>query len=36
MDEANVYAIWRGMFEKNEDVIRVCMQAKELVGVRDR
>ncbi len=24
-DERNVYAIWRGMREKNENVIRVCM-----------
>ncbi len=25
MDERNVYATWRGMCEKNEDVIRVCI-----------
>ncbi len=25
MDERNVYAIWRGICEKNEDVIRVCI-----------
>ncbi len=36
MDERNVYATWRGMWEKNEDVIRVCMQVKELVDIRDR
>ena len=31
MDERNVNATWRGMCENNEDVIRVCMQVKELV-----
>ncbi len=25
-----------GMCEKNEDVIRVCMQVKELVDMRDK
>ncbi len=35
MDERNVYATWRSMCEKNEDVIRVCMQVKELVDMRD-
>ncbi len=34
--ERNVYATWRGMCEKNEDVIRVCMQVKELVDMRDK
>ncbi len=29
-----MYATWRGMCEKNEDVIRVCMQVKELVDMR--
>ncbi len=36
MDERNVYATWRGMCEKNEDVIRVCMLVKELVDMRDK
>ncbi len=36
MDERNVYATWRGMCKKNEDVIRVCMQVKELVDMRDK
>ncbi len=36
MDERNVYATWRGMCEKNEDVIRVCMQIRELVDMRDK
>ncbi len=36
MDERKVYATWRGMCEQNEDVIRICMQAKELVDLRDR
>ncbi len=36
MDERNVYATWRDMCEKNEDVIRVCMQVKELVDMMDK
>ncbi len=32
----NVYATWRGMCETNEDVIRVYMQVKELVDMRDK
>ncbi len=36
MDERNVYATWRDMCVKNEDVIRVCMQLKELVDMRDK
>ncbi len=36
MDERNVYATWMGMCEKNEDVIKVCMQVKELVDMRDK
>ncbi len=31
MDERNVYARWRDICEKNEDVIRVCMKVKELI-----
>ncbi len=31
-----MYATWRGMCEKNEDVTRVCMQVKELVDMRDK
>ncbi len=31
-----MYATWRGMCEKNEDLIRVCMQVKELVDMRDK
>ncbi len=34
MDERNVYA--KCMCDNNEDVIRVCMQVKELVDMRDR
>ncbi len=30
------YATWKGMCEKNEDVIRVYMQVKELVDMRDK
>ncbi len=36
MDECNLYATLRGMCEKNEDVIRVCKQVKELVDMRDK
>ncbi len=36
MDDRNVYATWMDMCEKNEDVIRVCMQVKELVDMRDK
>ncbi len=36
MDERNVYATWRDMCEKNEDVIRVCMRVKEPVDVKDK
>ncbi len=36
MDEKTVYATWSSMQEKNEDVIRVCMQVKELVDMRDK
>ncbi len=36
MDEGNVYATWRATCKKNEDVIRVCMQVKELVDIRDK
>ncbi len=36
MDERNVYVNWKCMCENNEDVIRVCMQVKELVDMMDR
>ncbi len=36
IDERCVYATWRGMCERNEAVIRVCMQVKELVDMRDK
>ncbi len=29
-----MYATWTDMCEKNEDVIRVCMQVKELDDMR--
>ncbi len=35
MDERNVYTNWKCMFENNEDVIRICMQVKELFDMRD-
>ncbi len=36
MDERNGYAIWKCTCEKNDNVIRVCMQVKELVIMRDK
>ncbi len=36
MDERNVFVTWRDMCEKNEDVIRICIQVKELVDMRDK
>ncbi len=36
MDERHVHSTWRVMCEKNEDVIRVCMQVKGLVDMRDK
>ncbi len=35
MDERNVYTNWKYMFENNEDVIRICMQVKELFDMWD-
>ncbi len=35
MGEINVNTTWKCMCEKNEDVITVCMQVKELVVLRD-
>ncbi len=36
MDDKDVYATWRDMCEKNEDIIRVCMQVKEQVDMSDK
>ncbi len=36
MDERNVYVTWRDTCGKNEDVIRVCLQVKEPVDMRDK
>ncbi len=36
MDDRNVYATWRNMCEQNGEAIRVCMQVKELVDMRDK
>ncbi len=35
MDERNVYTNWKCICEKNEDVIIICMQVKELVDMMD-
>ncbi len=36
MGERNVYVTWKCMCKNIEDVIRICMQVKELVYIRDR
>ncbi len=36
MDDRNVNGTWRGMYEKNKDIIRVCIQVKEIVDTRDK
>ncbi len=36
IDERNMYTTWSGMCENNENVIRVCMQVKEPVDMRDK
>ncbi len=36
MYDINVQMTWKNMCENNEDVIRDCMQVKELLDMRDR
>ncbi len=36
MDEKSVYATSKCMCENNEDVIKVCMQERKLVDMRDK
>ncbi len=36
MGERNMYKTSKCMCENNEDVIRVCIQVKELVDIKDR
>ncbi len=36
MGESNVYSKWKHAFDNNEELIRRCMQVKELINMRDR
>ncbi len=36
MDESNVYSKWKYVCVNNEELIRICMQIKELINMRDR
>ncbi len=36
MDESNVYSKWKHVCVNNEEPIRICMQVKELINMRDR
>ncbi len=36
MDESNVYIKWKYVCVNNEELIRICMQVKELINMRDR
>ncbi len=36
MDECNVYSKWKHVCANNEELIRICMQVKELINMRDR
>ncbi len=35
MDESNVYSKWKHICANNEERIRICMQVKELINMRD-
>ncbi len=36
IDESNVYSKWKHVCANNEEHIRICMQVKELINMRDR
>ncbi len=36
IDQSNVYSKWKHVCANNEEIIRICMQAKELINMRDR
>ncbi len=36
MDESNVYSKWKHVCVNNEELIRICMQVKELINMQDR
>ncbi len=33
MDESNMYSKWRHVCTNNEELIRICMQVKELINM---
>ncbi len=33
MDESNVYSKWKHVCVSNEELIRICMQVKELINM---
>ncbi len=33
MDESNVYSKWKHVCANNEELIRICMQVKELINM---
>ncbi len=35
MDESNVYSKWKHVCANNDQLIRICMQIKELINMRD-
>ncbi len=35
IDESNVYSKWKHVCDDNEKVIRMCMQVKELINIRE-
>ncbi len=35
MDEINVYSKWKHVCANNEELIRICMQVKELINMQD-
>ncbi len=36
MDERKVYSKWKHVCVNNEELIRICMQVKELINMQDR
>ncbi len=36
MDESNVYSKWKHVCANNKELIRICMQVKELINMQDR
>ncbi len=36
IDGSNVYSKWKHVCANNKELIRICMQVKELINMRDR